>query len=568
MSSPHGSPAPFARGALLSSALPGALLLAACSGPPVEPAPSVTEIVIGTPAELEGVNELIAQGSDFNAAIVGNLFLSLLEERPDFEVGPPTFEPRLASSFEFSEDRLTLTFDLRDDVTWTDGAPVTAEDARFTWQAQISPDVAWSYSWSKESITDVEVLGPYRVRFHFNRAYASQLTDANEGVVLPAHVWGELPFESWRLQPEWFSEHLVTNGPFVLESWERQDRLLLARNPGYFEPGLPGLDRVVFRSVRDPASLLNMLLSGEIDFAPSVRPADATRIEREEDLALIEYPARQYTFISWNTRRPYFNTARMRRALAHAVDRQALVETLWFGHARVASSPIISSVWAHDRNLRPLPHDPQRAEQLLGQEGWVDGDGDGIREREGVPLSFVLTTNPGNAVRWEALQMIREQLLRVGVEARPELVEYHKLNAMNLAHDYDATLTAFLIDTSLDLTYALHTRAIDNGYNYGGYSNPEVDRLIDEANAALDPLEARPLYHRLQQIVQRDQPLLFLWEPSRLVAVRDGYRVHPNSLGEYYALREWTVATAAAPESATAAGERTESEAGDSPSGP
>jgi peptide/nickel transport system substrate-binding protein len=286
-----------------------------------------------------------------------------------------------------------------------------------------------------------------------------------------------------------------------------------------------------------------------------VRPADASRVEREEDLELIEYPARQYTFISWNTRRPYFNSARTRRALAHAVDRQALVDTLWFGHAGVASSPIISSVWAHDPDLRPLAHDPQRAERLLREEGWIDRDGDGIREREGVRFSFALTTNPGNSVRWEALQMIREQLLRVGVDARPELVEYAKLNTMNLAHDYDATLSAFLIDTSLDLTYALHTRAIDNGYNYGSYSNSEVDRLIDEANAQIDPLDARPLYHRLQQLVQRDQPLLFLWEPSRLVAVRKGFTgVRPNALGEYHTLRTWAVETAAEPATATATG--------------
>ena len=506
-------------------------------------------MVVGTPADFEGVNELIAQGSDFNAAIVGNLFLGLLEERPDFETGPPTFGPRLASSWEFSQDRLMLTFQLRDDVEWSDGTPVTAEDVRFTWQAQTSPEVAWSYSWSKESITDVEVLRPHQVRFHFNRAYASQLTDANEGAILPAHAWGQLPFASWRDQPEWFAEHLVTDGPFLLASWERQNQLVLTRNPAYFEPGLPGLDRVVFRYVREPASMLNLLLSGDIDFVPSVRPADASRIENAPELELIEYPARQYTFISWNTRRLFFNTTRLRRALAHAVDRQAIVDTLWFGHAKVASSPIISSVWAHDRSLRPLEYDPERAKLLLTQEGWVDRDGDGVRERDGQPFSFSLTTNPGNAVRWEAMQMIREQLRRVGIEAKPELIEYHKLNSLNLAHDYDATVTAFLIDTSLDLTYALHTRAIDNGYNYGGYSNPEIDRLIDEANAQLDPLDARSLYERIQQIVQRDQPLLFLWEPSRLVAVRKGFsRVRPNVLGEFHTLKEWTVATDAGPE--------------------
>jgi peptide/nickel transport system substrate-binding protein len=537
-----------ARAAFATLALAGPALGWGCGRPEPPAQERLAEMVVGTPADFETVNDLIAQGSDFNAAIVGNLFLPLVQERPDFTSGPPSFEPRLATSWEFSEDRLLLTFELRDDVAWSDGAPVTANDVRFSWQAQTSPEVAWSYSWSKESITDVEVLDPHRVRFHFNRAYATQLIDANEGVILPAHAWSRLPFEEWRLQPGWFEQNLVTNGPFLLDSWERQNRLVLRRNPGYFEPGLPRLDRVVFRFVRDASTLLNLLLSGEIDFAPSVRPADAARVAQAHDLELVEYAARQYTFVSWNTRQPYFHTAAMRRAMAHAVDRQAIVDTLWFGHAKVASSPIISSVWAHDRSLRPLRYDPQRAERMLAQEGWIDRDGDGIREKDGRPLSFTLTTNPGNSVRWEAMLMIQEHLRRVGVEARPELVEYNKLNAMNLAHEYDATLTAFLIDTSLDLTYALHTRAIDNGYNYGSYSNPEVDRLIDEANAMIDPEQARPLYVELQRIVQRDQPFLFLWEPSRLVAVRRGFdHVRPNVLGEYTQLREWAVAEPADP---------------------
>ncbi|HVS15333.1 MAG TPA: ABC transporter substrate-binding protein [Thermoanaerobaculia bacterium] len=541
-------PRPAAAGQRLAAVV--LVLLAAVLGQgcaPREPAPQdrLAEMVIGTPADFESVNDLIAQGSDFNAAIVGNLFVLLIQENPDFAAGPPSFEPRLATAWEFSEDRLMLTFELRNDVAWSDGVPVTSNDVRFSWQAQISPEVAWSYSWSKESITDVEVLGPHRVRFHFNRAYATQLTDANEGVVLPEHAWGQLPFDQWRLQPEWFGQNLVVSGPFLLDSWERQRSLVLRRNPGYYEPGLPRLDRVVFRHVGDPSTLLNLLLSGEIDFAPSVRPADAARVAQAPDLELVEYPARQYTFVSWNTRQPYFNSAALRRAMAHAVDRQAIVDTLWFGRAKVATSPIISSVWAHDRSLRPLRYDPEGAQRILTQEGWVDRDGDGIREKDGLPFSFTLTTNPGNSVRWEAMLMIQEHLRRVGVEAKPELIEYNKLNAMNLAHEYDATLSAFLIDTSLDLTYALHTRAIDNGYNYGSYSNPEVDRLIDEANAQIDPQRARPFYVELQRIVQRDQPLLFLWEPSRLVAVRHGFdHVRPNALGEYTNLREWAVAEA------------------------
>lgn len=508
---------------------------------PVTPRPQSVAIV-GSPAEFSSVNELVTSGSDFDAAIVSQLFVTLLEERPDFEEGPPTFAPYLAQSWEFSEDRSVLTFHLRDDALWNDGRRVTADDVRFSWEAQTSPEVQWAYAFSKEHISDVEVVDPVTVRFHFSRAYATQLLDANEGVILPRHAWSKLPFAEWRLQPQWFEEHLVTAGPYVLERWEPQQSVELLRHPRFFLHGRPRLERVIFRQVRETSGLLAQLLSGEIDLTPMVRPADAQRVLRESELRLIEYPNRQYTCITWNLRQAagLFAEPDVRRALAHAVDRQAIVDTLWFGYARVASSPIISSVWAHNPRVRPWPYDPQRAKQLLERHGWVDRDGDGIRERNGVKFSFELTTNANNPQRQDAIQMIQTQLRAVGVDARPRVVELQRLTTMNLAHEYDATLTAFAIDTSLDLTYAFHTSAIEGGYNYGGYSNAEVDRLIDDFNAAVEQRDALPVLHRIQELLHRDQPFLFLWEPYRLVGHRaDLLGVGSNALGEYYQLREW-----------------------------
>lgn len=538
---PRRRPVPAAIAVLLAS-----LLLGCRSEEPPVPTPArarPTDLaVVGTPAEFEGVNELVVAGSDFNAAIVNQLFVTLLEERPDFEEGPPTFAPYLAHSWEFSEDRTVLTFHLRDDVVWSDGTPLTADDVRFSWEAQTSPDVQWSYGFSKENISDVEVVDPVTVRYHFRRIYATQLLDANEGVILPRHAWSKLPFPEWRLQPQWFADHLVTAGPFQLERWQPQQSLELRRNPSYFLEGSPRLERMVFRNVRESSSLLAQLLAGEIDFTPQVRPADAQRVLREADLRLLEFPSRQYTCISWNLRQAQglFSEAEVRRALAHAIDRQAIVDTLWFGYARVASSPILTSVWAHNRRVRPWPYDPQRARLLLERNGWIDRDGDGIREKNGIAFSFELTTNSGNQQRADAMQMIQTQLRAVGVEARPRIVELQRLTAMNVAHEYDATVTAFAIDTSLDLTYAFHTSAIEGGFNYGGYSSAEVDRLIDEFNAAVDQREALPVLHRLQEALHRDQPFLFLWEPYRLVGHRaDLEGVRSNALSEYYHLREW-----------------------------
>lgn len=502
--------------------------------------------VVGTTEDFETVNELIALGSSFNDTVLDSFFLQLVAEQPNSQKGPATFEPRLATRWEFSDDRSTLDFELRDDVFWSDGTPVTAADVHFSWQAQVSPEVAWSYAYSKEAIADVEIVDDFHVRFHFSAPSATQLEDANEGVVLPSHLWSALPFSEWRQQPHWFFDNRVSAGPFLLDSWSPQQNLVLVRNPSYFEPGLPRLERIVFRHGADLSTLLGWLLAGETDFVPRVAPADATRVSSDPNLRLLSYQTRQFTFLSWNTLRPQFQQPAVRRALAMAIDRETIVETLWHGYARVASSPIVSSFWAHNEDLVPWPHDPGEARSILTEQGWIDRDGDGIRERDGVRFSFELTTNPGDELRWDAMQMIRAQLLEVGIEAKPRRIEYQTLSSLNLSHDYDATVTAFLMDTTLDLGYAFHSDAIDNGYNFGSYRNDEVDRLIEEVNAKIDPLEAGPPLARIQEILHQEQPVLFLWEPDNLVGTSaELQNVAPNMITEYYQLLKWSKSAAA-----------------------
>ena len=153
-----------------------------------------------------------------------------------------------------------------------------------------------------------------------------------------------------------------------------------------------------------------------------------------------------------------------------------------------------------------------------------------------------LSTNSDNRLRADAAVLIQEQLRHLGIDARVELLEFNTLMTRNEAHDFDATIGAWGIDTSLDLKYALHSESIEEGYNYGCYSNVEVDRLIDRARRQADPESAKPILHRVQRILHEEQPYTFLWEPMRLYGI--GSRVHgaePNALSAYFNLEEWQV---------------------------
>src|SRR6185503_5111141 len=154
----------------------------------------------------------------------------------------------------------------------------TADDVRFTWQAQKSTDVAWPSSYLKDSIRDVEVMDAHTVRFHFTRAYPRQLLDANEGFILPKHTWSQLPFAKWADSGDWFRDHLFVDGPFTLERWKAQEEIVLRANPRYFEPGKPRLQQVVFRIVPDEAARLQELLGGAAQLIESVPPDRADEV--------------------------------------------------------------------------------------------------------------------------------------------------------------------------------------------------------------------------------------------------------------------------------------------------
>lgn len=548
-----------ARTAVLLAASLLALVLTGCSGPGEKggETPPVTAgtaesrpqrggtVVVSWIASPTGVNELTTQGTAITTEVIRQLFLHLVEEQPDFEEHPPTMAPQLARSFEWSPDHKVLTFHLREEVVWSDGVPVTADDVRFTWQAHTSPDVAWNSSYMKEHILDVEVVDPHTVRFHFSRPYAKQILDANEGVILPKHAWEKLPFSKWRESSDWFVQNLVVDGPFKVASWQPQQDVVLARNERYYRKDRPFLDKVVIRNTPDAASQMTQLFSGGSDFIPQVQPGDLARIKADPRMDVIAYWFRNFVSVVWNLRNPRFADADVRRALTLAIDRQTIVDTVFpDGTGRVAVSPIIQSVWAFDRTLKPLPYDPTEARRILESQGWKDTDGDGVLDKGGKPFSFVLLSNAGNQQRIDAAVMIQDQLKKVGIRVEPRVVEFNSMISQAVEGKFDALIFGYQMDTSLDMTAQFNSQTIDEG-NFGAYNSPEFDRLMVEAMSKPDILDAKPILARIQQLIHRDQPMTFLWESQRLSAVnRRVHDVKPTVLFSLFNLEDWWVGPA------------------------
>ncbi len=530
--------------AAVSAAL-AALLALGCGRPeeaarldrPAE-APSGT-IVISNLTDITGVNPLIAGQTEFQYDIGELVFQRLLRERADFDQGPPTFAPALAESWEFSEDGRRLTFKLREGLAWSDGAPLTAEDVRFTWQAQTHPAVAWAFATAKRAIADVEAVDSRTAIFHFSETYPTQLVDANEGVILPRHVWGERPFEEWRDDAGWFTERMVAAGPFRLAAWRPAEEIVLEANGRYWKPGLPRLERVVFRIVPDKGAQVNGLLGGTIDYVQQVPPDQEERLAASPGVEVDEVRTRRYDYLAWNERLPIFAEPEVRRALATAIDRQTLVDAVLRGHGRVAVSPVLTWLWAFDDTLAPLPFDPEAARAALAAAGFAAG-GDGVLARGGERLAFELLAGSGFRPHLDAATMIQEQLGRIGVAVRIRSLEHNTYVDALLSHEYEAAIGSWNIDTSLDLAYAFHSAG---DYNFIGYANPEVDRLIDESKLENDLESKRRLLHRLQRILHEEQPYAMLWEPLHLNGRNRRLRdTRPTVLSSFANLDEWRLA--------------------------
>lgn len=524
---------------IFATAMLGAVLATACAGPPEPERPS--SVTIGTTVDIGGVNELVSGGARFTTEVLDQLLVHLFDEQPDWSEHPPSVEAALAEEWQESADGREMTIRLRRDIRWSDGTPITSEDIRFSFDAQRSPEVAWPYGQAKREIEAIDVLDERTVRLRFPGPSLYRMVDVNDGRILPAHRWRELPFDRWRTGEAWFRERLVSSGPYLLAAWRPGVEVVLARNPGYFRTDLPRLDRVVFRVVPDAAALVERLLAGDVDFVDGLAPRDAERVAAAPHLRLIEAASRQFEFIAWNALRDPFDDPRVRRAMTMAIDRQSLIDALWRGYARVGVGPIPRGIWARDPELEPLPFDPEAARALLAEAGFRDDDRDGTLERDGRPFRFELLTNSGNRTRTAAATLIRDQLRRIGVDVRPRPVDFQLLGALSRAKDFDASLGGWAVDTTLDIRPLFHSAEIEQGWNVVSYARPEVDRALEQGRAATDLAAARDHLRLVQRLVAEDQPYTFLCEPSRLAAVAadlDGVEV--DQLAAFGTLERWT----------------------------
>ena len=457
-----------------------------------------------------------------------------------------SFEPQLARSWT-RRDSLTIAFDLDPRATWHDGIPVTSRDIVFSFARERDSTVDPARALLLRYLASVTAEGDHRVVMRFRRAYPEQLYDATFHVQpLPAHLVDTIP--PARFAGSAFVRQPVGNGPYRWVRRESGRQLELAANPGFFL-GTPTIDRIVFLTARNPEAQINLVLDGSADLFENVPPVSGPpRLAANRSMRLVSLPSFSTVYLLFNQRaygdrsrpHPILGDLGVRRAIAMAIDRTTLVRSAYGRFALPLDAPSAQSHWTHRLVPKGPAYDPEAARALLTRQGWVDRDGDGIREKDGVPLVLRLNVPSTSASRAVMAPQVQEQLRRVGVRVEIFRMDAPVFGEHRNKGEFDLDLSGASMDPTPSGIVQSWSCAGRGGSNVGWYCDPGLDSLLDKAiySSRSGEREWQSAYARLQG----DVPAVFLASPAHSIAVHTRFRnvsFRPESL--YSDIWRWSV---------------------------
>jgi len=487
-------------------------------------------------------------------------------------------KPQLYKSWSFSDDGLVVKVETDPSYSWYDGQPVTADDVAFTFGLIADPTVASPRLNQTEHMVKGKapvVVDATHLEFHFQQAYDhNQMLQHCDTPPVPKHLLENADRASLRGN-DLNSKTPMVNGPFKMVAWERGQKVVLEANEKFTGPEMykPKIKRVVFRIIPEYATRLIELETGGIDMMDGLQIADVDRLKKEHpELTFYRRGWRLQDYIAWNSLdvadykrvaaatpagqlvdltkvkpNALFGDKNVRRALAYAVDmdkiiRDILTSETGEAYARRAIGTVTPTLCnSYNDQVQPLAYDPEKAKQLLADAGWKDTDGDGIVDKDGKKFSFTLTTNSGNARRNKASIIVQAQLKQIGVEAKLEQIEGNTFYDRLRKKDFEASLAGWSAALQVDPTDLWHSGS-QYQFNSTSYSNPEVDKLIDQGMSEPDTAKSNAIWRELQAKIYDDQPYLFMYWWDDTVAIHKRFHdATPNILTEVANYWEWWV---------------------------
>ena len=491
-------------------------------------------VIMGALGEASNLIPPLASDSA-SREISSQLFIGLLKYDKNLSL-----VPWAAESYEVLDNGMRLRFTLRKNIFWEDGVEMTAHDVEYTYKMMIDPKTPTAYGGDYRMIDAFIVLD----RYSFEVVYAKPFARAVEtwiGAILPRHL-----LENTDLASTPYARKPVGAGPFRFKEWSSGERIVLEANPCYFA-GRPKLDGIVYTIIPDLTTMFLELKAGKIDsmgLTPQQYVYQSKHGALAEKFNLFHYISRSYTYLGYNLQSHLFRDVRVRRAIAHAIDKKQVIAGALLGQGLPVIGPYIPGSWVYNTGIADYEHSLEKAKSLLAEAGWTVNSSGQLRNAKGQPFIFTILTNQGNEQRIKTAVIIQSQLKRLGIDVRVRTVEWAVFLSQFIDKGaYDALIMGWTVPLEPDLFDVWHSsRMQPPGLNFMKYSNSELDVLIETARTSFDRLERKNLYDRAQVILHEEQPYCFLYVPYSLPAVDKRFRnVEAAPAGVMYNIEDWWV---------------------------
>ncbi len=447
----------------------------------------------------------------------------------------------LAEKWEISNEGKDLTFHLRKNVKWHDGQQFTSDDVKFTYEMLISSYTRTPFASDFLLVSSVETPDPFTFKVHYKQPFSPALESWGMGII-PKHI-----FQTGDINTHPANRKPIGTGPYIFQTWKTDQKIVLTANPDYFE-GRPLIDKYIYYIIPDQSVQFLELRQGTLSHMNPTPDQYNGYQKFFRSYNKFRYPAFQYSYIGFNLKNPLFQDKRVRTALAHAINKKAIVEGVYQGLAIPATGPFPPASWACNPDVKGPEYDPQKALALLKDAGWEDHNGDGILDKDGKDFKFTLITNNANKVREMMAQVVQNDFKKIGVQMEIRLLEWTVFIHQYIdARVFEAVLLAWNLGRDPDAYAIWHSgQTGPNQYNFVSYSNPEVDTLLIQGRQTFGEEKRKPIYHKIHALITDDVPYIFLVVPETTPVVHKkimGVEQAPAGLGwnfiHWYIPKRW-----------------------------
>lgn len=489
-------------------------------------------VVIGVPSDAETLNPLFAM-SLIEGQIRELLFMGLVMQNWDETSSDIKSSPFLAEKWEWNSDSTSITFYLRQDAVWSDGKKVTAEDVVYSFDLYSDPEVNSGFYGSFDNLLSdkgqhidlektFEIISPAKIKINFKPGAKANLIDIDMPI-LPKHILSKIPRAE--LSTTNFESNIVTNGPYTISSWKKNEAIILKAVNNSFLYNEDMVKELIFKIVPDENSRITQLKKGEVDLLEDVDFESIAELKQHSNIKIVARTGRDYDYIGWNHLEPgettknkinrpnrFFSSVNVRKALSHAVNRSEILKEYLQGFGKLSFGPV-SPIFSNYYNTEIIPYEysPAKAKSLLESEGWIDNDKDGIIEKGSEEFSFKLYIGAGSPRRTYTATVIKNNLRAVGIDVTIETMETGTFINKLFEHEFDAWMAGWTIPLPLDIQPYWHSDFKRSPFNFSSFSKPDADAILEKLETERNVESKKILYKKIQRILHENEPVTFLY---------------------------------------------------------